>query len=101
MTYSNTNKNKEQSLSAEGVAAYLDSNPEFFLRNPAVLKQLSIPHAVTGNVHSLIERQVTLLRDENNELKKTIQQGDNLANVQRHLQHHIYQFTFELLKTDR
>ena len=29
-----------------------------------------MPHAVGANVHSLIERQVSLLHDENSELKK-------------------------------
>jgi uncharacterized protein len=100
LTYSYSNKNKEQTLSAESVAAYLAANPEFFTRNQSVLKQLLIPHAVEGNVHSLIERQVALLREENNELKKLIKQNDDLSITQRHLQQHIYQFTFELQKVE-
>lgn len=104
MTYSYTNKNKDITLSAESVAAYLTSNPEFFIQNQSVLKQLTIPHvlahALEGNVQSLIERQVILLREENNELKKSIKQNDDLSITQRQLRQHIFQFTFELLKAE-
>ncbi len=85
MTYSYTNKNKDITLSAESVVAYLTANPEFFIQNQSVLKQLTIPHALEGNVHSLIERQVALLREENNELKKSIKQNDDLSITHHHL----------------
>ncbi|MCZ6805246.1 MAG: DUF484 family protein [Proteobacteria bacterium] len=61
------------------------SNPEFFIQNQSVLKKLTIPHILAhdlahdmeGNVQSLIERQVALLREENNELNKSIKQTDD------------------------
>jgi len=111
LTYSNTN-NKDITLSAESVAAYLTSNPEFFIQNQSVLKKLTVPHILAhilahdlahdmeGNVQSLIERQVALLREENNELNKSIKQTDDLSITQRHLRQHIYQFAFELLKAE-
>jgi uncharacterized protein len=100
VAYTYNNKNKELTLSSESVAAYLTSNPDFFTENPALLRQLSIPHALTGNVQSLIERQVGLLREDNNEFKKIIKKNDALSKTQCHLQQHIYQFTFELLNTE-
>jgi len=104
VTYSYTNNNKDITLSAESVAAYLTSNPEFFIQNQSVLKQLTIPHilahALEGNIQSLIECQVALLREENNELKKSIKQNEELSITQRHIQQHIYQFAFELLKAE-
>jgi len=99
VAYTYNNKNKELALSAESVAAYLTSNPDFFTQNPTLLKQLSIPHALSGNVQSLIERQVDLLREENNEFEKLIKKNDTLSKTQHHLQQHIYQFIFELLNT--
>ena len=69
-----------------------------------MLKKIAISHilehALQGNVHSLIECQATLLREENNELKQTIKQNNNLSITQRQLMQHIYQFTFELLKAE-
>ena len=63
---------------------------------------MSIPHvlshALEGNVHSLIEYQVALMREENNELKNYIKQNDDLSIIRRHLQQHIYRLTFDLLR---
>jgi uncharacterized protein len=100
LTYSYSNKNKDIPLSVESVEAYLSSNPDFFIQHPFVLKDLTLPHQFEGNVHSLIERQVSLLREENNELKKEIRQSDDLSIAQRHLQQHVYQYTFELLQIE-
>jgi uncharacterized protein len=99
VAYTYNNKNKELTLSAESVAAYLTSNPDFFTHNPALLKKISISHALTGNVQSLIERQVGLLREDNNEFKKLIKKNNALSKTQHYLLQHIYQFTFELLNT--
>jgi uncharacterized protein len=92
------NKNQDTALSAESVAAYLTSNPDFLTQNPALLKQLSIPHALQGNVHSLIERQVTLLREENRVLNSELKKSNDLNITQNCIQEHVYQLTFELLK---
>lgn len=100
MTHPYTNKNKDVSLSAESVAAYLTENPDFFTKQPYLLKQLSIPHQFDGNVQSLIERQVNLLRDENNQLKKKIQNNQLLSKAKRHVQQQVYQYSFELLQAD-
>jgi uncharacterized protein len=100
LTHSYTTKNKDIPLSAKSVQAYLASNPDFFIQHPQILKELSIPHALGANVHSLIERQVNLLRDENNELKKTAKQNTELSNAQRYLKQHVYQFTFEILQAE-
>ena len=100
LTYSSTDKKKDHTLSDEGVAVYLTENPDYFVKNPEVLKQLNIPHALNGNVQSLIERQVSILREENKELKKAIKHNDDLSDVQRHLKQHVYQFTFELLSVE-
>jgi uncharacterized protein YigA (DUF484 family) len=46
-----------------GVADYLERNPDFFERNPAVLARLRLPHARGGTTISLVERQVEVLRE--------------------------------------
>lgn len=49
---------------AEQVLAYLARHPDFFLRHEAILAELELPHR-SGTAVSLVERQVTLLRERN------------------------------------
>ena len=45
------------------IAAYLQSNPEFFERHADLLGTIRLPHGAGGAV-SLVERQVSLLRQK-------------------------------------
>ncbi len=94
------NNNKDTSLSAEGVLAFLTANPDFFIHNEELLKQLNIPHNPGLNIESLMQRQVVLLREENRELKKSIKQNEELDKSFSHLRQHIYQFTLKLLEAE-
>ncbi len=47
-------------LSAQDVASYLKTNPEFFIEQEDLLADLSLPHE-SGKAISLLERQVTCL----------------------------------------
>ena len=49
-------------LTAQDVATYLKANPEFFIEQEDLLADLSLPHE-SGKAISLLERQVTILRD--------------------------------------
>lgn len=54
------------------VAAWLKAHQDFFERHPDLLAELSIPHAAGGAV-SLVERQVSVLRERNLELRERLQ----------------------------
>ena len=62
-------KDEQPEISAESVAEYLKRHNEFFDQNPRLLTELQIPHASQG-VASLVERQVSLLREHNIELRR-------------------------------
>jgi uncharacterized protein YigA (DUF484 family) len=49
----------------ETVTRFLESTPDYFLRHPDLLAALVIPHPETGRAVSLVERQVRVLRDQN------------------------------------
>lgn len=49
-------------IDSAAVIAYLRSNPDFFIRNEEVLCDVLLPHRA-GSAVSLVERQVTLLRE--------------------------------------
>jgi len=56
---------------AEQVTEYLCQNPDFFDHHPDALEEIEIHHQ-TGSAVSLIERQVSVLREENRQLKGRI-----------------------------
>lgn len=60
-------------LTAEAVRAYLQDHPEFFLDHTQLLQALRLPHD-SGNAVSLIERQVSVLRERNVELRHRLTQ---------------------------
>jgi len=71
MTTSNTPTRAQTPLDAAQVADYLRENPDFFVNHDALLLALQVPHAHGGDV-SLVERQVSLLRDRNLESRKQL-----------------------------
>ena len=55
-------------LNDELVREYLMDNDDFLQRNPDLLDCLHVPHA-SGSAVSLVEKQVTVLRDKNVEMR--------------------------------
>jgi uncharacterized protein YigA (DUF484 family) len=60
---------KSSDLEASTVAAYLRANPDFFVTHPELLTELLLPHE-SGDAISLVEHQVSVLRDRNIESRK-------------------------------
>ena len=50
-------------IGAGDIVSYLQDHRGFFLNHPQLLAELDIPHTEGGGVVSLIERQVSVLRD--------------------------------------
>ena len=55
------------SLTSEIVAEYLKNNPDFFVGHDDLLANLTVPHQ-RGVAISLVERQMSILREHNHEL---------------------------------
>ncbi len=55
----------------EQTIEYLKSTPDFFLKNPEILQYLEIPHE-SGAATSLVERQVSILRERNIDLRRRL-----------------------------
>jgi len=94
-------KNKKFSLSEQGVASYLCENPDFFVKNSSLLKEMMIPHFFGENVSSLIEQQVKLLREENNELKNNIEELKERTIFIGNLRKEIFNSFLKFLNVDR
>ena len=72
MTQSVSTDEQEKELSwEEAVSRYLEDHPDFFQRYPDILTKLALRHDV-GGATSLIERQVRLLRSENETLRNQL-----------------------------
>ena len=72
MTQNITNDEQDNELSwEEAVSRYLEDHPDFFQRHPDLLAKLTLRHEAGGAV-SLIERQVRVLRDENDALREQL-----------------------------
>lgn len=56
----------------EIVAKYLQAHPEFFERHLSLLNNLRLPHRTGGAAVSLVERQVSVLRQKNLTLERKL-----------------------------
>lgn len=61
----------ELPLDESTVAAYLRQHPEFFTHHEELLTEITVPHE-SGEAISLIERQVSVLRERNIELRNRL-----------------------------
>ncbi|HCD28338.1 MAG TPA: DUF484 domain-containing protein [Gammaproteobacteria bacterium] len=59
----------EDTAEDQPILDYLRANPNFFQKHPYLLSELELPHD-TGNAVSLIEHQVSILRDRNMTLRQ-------------------------------
>ncbi|MEZ5490130.1 MAG: DUF484 family protein [Gammaproteobacteria bacterium] len=69
-----------ETVTADQVAAYLSENPDFFLAHQELLAELTLPHE-SGQAVSLLERQVSLLRERNYSTREQL--GNLLENASK------------------
>ena len=79
------------------VAHYLRKHPEFFLRHEDVLAVMRIPHK-RGAAISLVERQVMVLRDENQQLLRKLNQLVEIAKRNENLNKRLQRVLLALLE---
>lgn len=82
---------------AEIVAGYLRAHPDFFTVYPDVLRDIEINHSSGGAV-SLLERQVSALREENDRLKIRFEELVTLATSNENLIKRIHQLALALME---
>ena len=68
----------EEQLSEQAVHDYLAAHPDFFERHSTLLSSLHLPHASGGAV-SLVERQVSVLRQKELKLQRQLRELLNVA----------------------
>ncbi len=84
----------------ESIAAYLREHPDFFARHAKLLEALVIPHSCGGAV-SLVEYQVSVLRDQVHEMRRRMQLLANNARDNEALSQRLHQLTLSLVECTR
>ncbi len=59
-------------LTDDQVADYLRRSPDFLVDKPALLADLNLPHNLDGKAVSLVERQVSVLRERNIDMRNRL-----------------------------
>jgi uncharacterized protein YigA (DUF484 family) len=90
---------KEEAMTDDRVADYLQTNPDFFERNAALLAKLRLPHLRdrTATV-SLVERQVEVLRERNQALERRLKELVDVARANDALADRIHQLAQRLIR---
>ena len=81
------------------VADYLKNNLDFFVKNSAILAELKIPHEHGGAI-SLVEKQLTVLREQNQETNKKIHELIEIATQNEELARRMHQLALNLIDAD-
>ncbi len=88
----------EEEVSERAIQDYLEAHPDFFERHSALLSQLELPHGAGGAV-SLVERQVSMLRQKELKLERQLKELIEVARANDVLSAKIHQLTLQLLAT--
>lgn len=89
----------EQPLSEQSVHDYLAANPDFFERNSKLLGSLRLPH-VTGGTVSLVERQVSVLRQNDLKLERQLKDLLKVARANDVLSGKLHKLTLQLMSAE-
>src|SRR6202034_2930425 len=98
MTTSQARGIKHEGLNDTSVAEYLQTYPDFFERNGALLAKLRLPHLRdAGATVSLVERQVEVLRERNQTLERKLKELVDVARANDGLADRIHRLTQRLI----
>ena len=86
----------EDDLTEDAVHDYLETNPDFFENHGDLLSSLRLPH-VSGAAVSLVERQVSVLRQKDLKLERKLKELIDVARVNDTLGTKMHQLTLHLL----
>jgi uncharacterized protein YigA (DUF484 family) len=90
---------KKPSTEEQLVRDYLSQNPDFFQQNPDIFEAINISHD-SGKAISLVERQVSLIRNQNKELSTQIEYILSTANDNAALLEKTQRLVLNLIKAN-
>ncbi len=88
---------EDQAFDGDGyVADFLRDTPDFFARNPELLLELEVPHHQHGAV-SLVERRLSLQREQYGELQNRLSEIVDVARQNDHLSELLHDYSLGLM----
>jgi hypothetical protein len=88
----------ESKLSETAIVDWLRRHPDFLERHPDALAHLDIPRE--EGVASLLQRQVKLLRDDNQRLKRQLKHLSGVAGENERLMQRLHRLSLQLVAAD-
>jgi uncharacterized protein YigA (DUF484 family) len=85
----------DEELSEQAVHDYLAAHPDFFEHHSTLLSSLNLPHA-TGGAVSLVERQISVLRQKDMKLEKQLKELIEVARANDLLSAKIHELAMQL-----
>ena len=85
----------DEELSEQTICDYLSAHPDFFERHSALLSSLRLPHAAGGAV-SLVERQISVLRQKDLKLERQLKELIEVARANGVFAAKIHELTMQL-----
>jgi len=92
-------KKSSTEIGTKQVAAYLNKHPDFFESHPDLLAAMAIPHE-SGEAISLIERQVSVLRDQRDHAQLRLRDLIGIAQDNDQLNERMHQLVLSLFDCD-
>ncbi len=89
----------DDELSEQSVHDYLTTHPDFFEHNARLLSTLNLPHSSGGTI-SLVERQVSMLRQKDLKRERQFKELISVARANDVLATKIHELTMQLLAAD-
>jgi hypothetical protein len=83
-------------LTSEDVSEYLLNHPDFFIEHPEVLKEIEIPHG-SGDAVSLVEKQMSILREQNQRTQKQLHELVEIARQNEELARRMHSLSLTLM----
>ena len=87
----------QDALEEQTIIDYLRNHPDFFMSHSGLLADLQVPHQTEGAV-SLIERQVSVLREQHQDTKRQLQALVQVARDNDRLNEQMQRLTLALLE---
>ncbi|MEE8237500.1 MAG: DUF484 family protein [Gammaproteobacteria bacterium] len=97
MTRQETEAVFEETFSDDDIAEYLRRHPDFFDRHAGLLMDLKVAHEPGGAAISLVERQVTVLRQRSKELELQLKDLVAVARLNDALVGKIHELSMQLM----
>lgn len=99
MTTQAQSKQNDQGVDEQQVIDYLMEHPDFFKQNAPLLADMDIPHEAGGAI-SLIERQVSVLRQKNKHFEAKLREMVDAVHDNQRLNNSLQRLAINLFMTD-